>query len=210
MKILEPKVEKYLYELLPRRDALVREMERYATEHSVPIVGPACGRLLYQMARLTRARRVFELGSAIGYSTLWLARAVGSRGVVYYTDSDPTNARRAEGYLARGGMRSRVRILVGDALEMLRRTPGQFDLVFNDVSKAQYPEVFRLALPRLRPGGLFITDNVLWSGRVAQHASAADKDTRAIQTFNRMIYKSNQLFTTIVPLRDGMAVCQKL
>jgi caffeoyl-CoA O-methyltransferase len=130
--------------------------------------------------------------------------------VVYYTDSDASNAHRAEAYLRRAGMHSRVRILVGDALEMLRRTPGRFDLVFNDVSKVQYPEVFRLALPRLRRGGLFITDNVLWSGRVAKPAAAKDKETRAIQTFNRMVYRSNKLFTTIVPLRDGMAVCQKL
>ncbi len=209
-KIINPQVENYLYALLPRRDAVPREMERYAAEHSVPIVGPACGRFLYQMARLVRARRIFELGSAIGYSTLWLARAVGDAGVVYYTDSDERNAERAKAYLRRAGVESRVRFLVGEALSSLGRAPGKFDLIFNDVSKTQYPTVFRRALPRLRQGGLFITDNVLWSGKVTRKSEAKDVETRAIQTFNRLIYSSRQLWTTIVPLRDGMAVSLKL
>ena len=103
----------------------------------------------------------------------------------------------------------RVRVLVGDALHLLDSTEGQFDLIFNDVSKTQYPEVFRRALPRVRVGGLFITDNVLWSGRVARPASK-DAETRAIQKFNRLIYRSPKLFTTVIPLRDGFAVCEKL
>ena len=208
--ILEPKIEKYLNSLLPARDGVLREMERYAAKHKVPIIEAACGRLLFQLARTIKARRVFELGSAIGYSTLWLARAVGPRGTVYYTDSDPANAHRAQAYLHRAGVLSRVKILLGDALELFHSTPGQFDLVFNDVWKAQYPEVFRQAVPRVRLGGLFITDNVLWSGRVAQPAAKGDTDTRAILKFNRLIYRSPKLFTTIVPLRDGMAVCEKI
>ncbi len=103
-----------------------------------------------------------------------------------------------------------MKIMVGDALESLEATPGQFDLIFNDVSKTQYPEAFKLAVPRVKVGGLFVTDNVLWSGRVARPAAANDADTRAIQKFNRMIYKSPELMTTMVPLRDGLAVCLKL
>src|SRR5574337_352133 len=122
--ITEKKTEKYLYSLLPRRDAVLREMERYAAKHEVPIVGPACGRLLHQLARMINARRVFEMGSAIGYSTLWLARAVGPGGTVFYTDGDPANARRAEGYLRRAGMLDRVRILQGDALQSLNSSEG--------------------------------------------------------------------------------------
>src|SRR5215472_9498093 len=128
--IVERKTEKYLYSLLPELDVVVREMERYAARHNVPIVGPACGRVLYQLARLIGARRVFEMGSAIGYSTLWLARAVGQKGVVYYTDGDPANARRAESYLKKAGVLSRVRILVGDARTLLDSTEGQFDVIF--------------------------------------------------------------------------------
>ncbi len=207
--IVEAKTEKYLYDILPRREAVVAEMEGYARKHHVPIIGPACGRLLYQIARLAGTRRVFEMGSAIGYSALWLARAVGPQGVVYYTDGDPANAERARNYLRRAGVLSRVRILTGDALELLKSTPGQFDLIFNDVDKTQYPEVFRLAVPRLHAGGLFVTDNVLWSGKAARPGSEEDADTRAIQKFNRLIYRSPRLFTTIIPLRDGFAVCLK-
>ncbi len=204
------RTETYLDELLPRRDAVVREMERYAAENDVPIVGPACARVLYQLARVSGARRVFEMGSAIGYSTLWLARAVGERGTVYYTDGDPANCRRAQAYLKRAGVLDRVKLLNGDALDMLRSTTGEFDLIFNDVNKDQYPDVFRLAIPRLRIGGLFITDNVLWHGRAARPAKPGDVRTEAVQKFNRMIYGSPRLFTTIIPLRDGLAVSERI
>jgi predicted O-methyltransferase YrrM len=208
--ITEARTENYIYSLLPARDRVVREMERYARKHHVPIIGPACGRLLCQLARLVGARRVFEMGSAIGYSTLWLARAVGPHGRVFYTDGDPANARRAEGYLKRARLLGRVRVLTGDALDLLDSTEGEFDLIFNDVDKTQYPEVYRRAVPRVRAGGLFITDNVLWSGRVAKKSTSNDAETRAIQRFNRLIYGSPKLFTTIIPLRDGFAVCEKL
>ncbi len=207
--ILEKKIQMYLDSLLPARDVVLREMERYAAKHGVPIVGPACARVLFQLARSIKAQRIFELGSAIGYSTLWLARAVGLKGTVFYTDSDPENAERAKDYLRRAGVLSRVKVLVGDALEMLQSTEGEFDLIFNDVNKTQYPAVFRLAAPRLRSGGLLVTDNVLWSGRVAQAARTRDAETRAIQQFNRQLYRSTDFFTTIIPLRDGLAVALK-
>ena len=208
--IIEAKTEQYLRSLVPKRDAVLREMERYAARHDVPIVGPACARVLYQLARLIGARRVFEMGSAIGYSTLWLARAVGPKGTVYYTDGDPANADRAEAYLKKAGMRGRVRLLVGDALALLDSTEGQFDLIFNDVDKTQYPDALNRAVDRVRAGGLLVTDNVLWYGRVARPAAARDLETRAIQKFNRLIHGSPKLFTTIIPLRDGLAVCTKL
>jgi caffeoyl-CoA O-methyltransferase len=208
--IVEVKTEKYLHSLLPKRDAVLREMERYAARHDVPIVGPSCARVLYQLARLIGARRVFEMGSAIGYSTLWLARAVGPKGTVYYTDGDPANADRAETYLKKAGVKGRVRLLVGNALDLLDSTEGQFDLIFNDVDKTQYPDALSRAVDRVRAGGLLVTDNVLWDGRVARPVPARDLETRAIQKFNRLIYRSPKLFTTINPLRDGLAVCMKL
>lgn len=208
--IVEAKTEKYLNALLPPRDAVLRDMERYAAKHRVPIVGPACGRVLCQLARLAKARRIFEMGSAIGYSTLWLARAVGPRGVVYYTDGDPANARRAEAYFRRAGVRGRIRVLVGDALRLLAATPGRFDLIFNDVNKTQYPAVFRLARRRLGAGGLLVSDNVLWHGQAARPAARGDAQTRAIQRFNRLLYGAPDFLSTIVPLRDGLAVALKI
>jgi caffeoyl-CoA O-methyltransferase len=208
-KILVPAMEGYLNALLPPRDPILREMERYAEKHKVPIVGPACARVIYQLARSIQAQRVFEMGSAIGYSTLWLARAVGPNGTVYYTDSDPANARRAEESFRRAGVLDRVRLLVGDALELFESTEGQFDVVFNDVHKLQYPKVLQLVTPRVRPGGIFITDNVLWSGQVVAPLARQDTSARAIRTFNSRLYRSKDFFTVIVPLRDGLAVAWK-
>lgn len=205
--ILQKPVEKYMDALLPKRDVVLAEMETYAKKRDIPIIGPACGRLLYLAAQLSGARRIYEMGSAIGYSTIWLARAAGEDAEIYYTDGNPENARRARENFRRAGVEPRIRLLVGDAVELMDGVPGEFDLVFIDVNKEQYPAALRKALPRIRSGGLLITDNVLWYGRSARRAQ--DARTRAIQQFNRTIYKSSELFPVIVPLRDGVAVCRK-
>ena len=124
--------------------------------------------MLQQLALMINARTVFELGSAIGYSTIWWAQAVGDGGRVIYTDGDSKNAERARGYFARAEVSSRITLHTGDALEFLSEQKQEFDIIFNDVDKDDYPRVLRLVAPRLRKGGLFITDNVLWSGRVAE------------------------------------------
>lgn len=207
--IVSGAVEKYLYDILPKRDPMLAEMERYAKKHDVPIIGPAVARMIYLLAQISGARRIFEMGSAIGYSTVWLARAAGPDAEIYYTDGDSANAKRARGYFQRAGVNERVQVLTGDAIELIDSVPGEFDLIFIDVDKHQYPAALRKALPRLRNEGLLITDNVLWSGRVARHASAKDANTRGIQEFNRMVYSSSVLFPVIIPLRDGVAVCRK-
>lgn len=208
-EIVNKAVEKYVYSLLPRRDAVVMEMERYATKHGVPIIGPAVARLLYLLARVSGAKRMFEMGSAIGYSTIWLARAAGADADVYYTDGDPANEKRARDYSTRAGVADRIKFMVGDAIDLIDETSGEFDLIFIDVDKHQYPAALKKALPRLRSGGLLITDNTLWSGRVTRPAKSKDKDTRGVQQFNRAVYSSKELFPVIIPLRDGVAVCQK-
>jgi predicted O-methyltransferase YrrM len=205
--ILEKRMEKYLDGLLPKRDTLLAEMEKYAKRRKIPIIGPACGRLLHQLAQISGAKRMFEMGSAIGYSTIWLARGAGTEAEIYYTDGDPENARCARDNFRRGGVEDRIQLLVGDAVELMDGIPGDFDLIFIDVDKQQYPDALHKAVPRLRRGGLLITDNVLWYGRAARPAK--DARTRAIQQFNKLIYSSRELFPVIVPLRDGVAVCRK-
>jgi caffeoyl-CoA O-methyltransferase len=201
-------VEDYVYSLLPARDEVLAEMENEAVQRKIPIVGPAVARIFQQLAMMTGAKTVFELGSAIGYSTIWWARAVGDGGRVYYTDSDPKNADKARRYFERAGVAERITIKIGDALEMLSEEKQPFDIIFNDVDKQDYPRVFRLAVPRVKKGGLFVTDNVLWSGRVATENPPA-ASTKAILEFNRMLYNSPDLFTTILPIRDGVAVAIK-
>jgi predicted O-methyltransferase YrrM len=203
-------VEDYLYSILPPRDEVLAEMETLAAEQKVPIVGPAVGRLLYQLAMMIGAKTVFEMGSAIGYSTIWWARAVGDGGRVIYTDGDANNVARARNYFDRAGVRDRITTLQGDALELLSEQKQPFDIIFNDVDKHDYPRVFRLAVPKLRKGGLFVTDNVLWSGRVAQNGpNDKEAETKAILEFNRLLYNSPDLYTTILPIRDGVAVAVK-
>ncbi len=201
-------VDDYLYSMLPKRDEVLAEMEDYASKHNVPIVGPAVARVLQQLALMIDAKTVFELGSAIGYSTIWWAQAVGEKGRVIYTDGDSKNTERARRYFDRAGVSSRVTLHTGDALEVLSEQKQQFDVIFNDVDKEDYPRVLRLVPPRLRRGGLFITDNVLWSGRVAQK-KPKEPTTKAILEFNRMLYNSGEFFTTILPIRDGLAVALK-
>jgi caffeoyl-CoA O-methyltransferase len=202
------RVEDYLYSLLPPRDEVLSEMEAEAASRDIPIVGPAVGRILYQLARMIGAKAIFEMGSAIGYSTIWWARALPQDGRVFYTDGDRKNADEARKYFKRVGVDSRIEVQVGDALELLSEQKQEFDIIFNDVDKEDYPRVLRLAIPRLRKGGLLVTDNVLWSGRVADTKSS-DRSTKAIREFNRLVYSSPDLFTTILPVRDGIAVVMK-
>src|SRR3954469_6666657 len=216
MHITHETVERYIYSMLPERDEVLHEMEDEAARRDIPIVGPAVGRLLYQLARMIEAKTVFELGSAIGYSTIWWARAVGDGGEVVYTDGNRKNAEEAGGYIERSGCGTRVRMLVGDALELLSEEKREFDIIFNDVDKEDYPRVLRLVGPRLRKGGLFITDNTLWSGRVAdavlhdRPGHEVEDTTKAIVEFNKLLYASKEFFTTIIPLRDGVSVALKL
>ena len=206
-KIITETVDQYVTNLMPDRDEVLTEMEQIAKEQSISIIGPLVGRLLYQMAVMIGARRVFEMGSAIGYSTIWLARAVGPEGKVYYSDGSESNAARARTFLERAGVAGRVEVRVGDALDLLRASEGTFDIIFNDVDKQDYPQVFDMAWSRIRQGGLLITDNALWGGRVAEPSD--DEWTRAIQEYNKKAYASDDIWTTIIPLRDGVAISVK-
>ena len=201
-------IENYLYSLLPPRDEVLAAMEAEAARRDIPIVGPAVASVLHQLALISRAKTIFEMGSAIGYSTIWWARAVGNGGRVIYTDGDRKNADEARGYFERAGVANCITIHVGDALELLSEQKQEFDIIFCDVDKEDYPRALRLALPRLRKGGLFVADNVLWSGKVTQkHPS--EGSTKAIVEFNRLLYASPDLLTTILPIRDGIAVAIK-
>ena len=215
--ITDERVENYLYAMLPQRGMVLQEMERLAKERDIPIVGPAVGRLFHQYTKLINAKTVFEMGSAIGYSTIWWAEAVGEGGKVHYTDGSRKNADEARGYFEQAGVADRIEIHTGDALELLSERKERFDILFCDVDKHDYPRVFNMAAARVRKGGLFVADNALWSGRVAYAAGnpdlpkpAPDKNTEGVVELNRLLYSSPDWCTTIVPLRDGVAVAMRL
>jgi predicted O-methyltransferase YrrM len=201
-------LDRYMHELLPVRDVVRAEMEREAAERDIPIVGPAVAALLEILAVSIGAKRVFELGSAIGYSTVAFARAVGPEGKVFYTDGDEKNAREAAGYLTRLGLMDRVEMKIGEAVASLEATPGQFDVVFLDIDKDGYPRALETAAPRVRPGGYLLADNTLWSGRVVDR-DVRDTATEGIREFNRRLFARTDFRAVIVPLRDGVAIARK-
>ena len=201
--IVNPDIERYMYGLLPPRDPVLAEMEREAERRGIPIVGPAVANLLAQLVRISGARRIFELGSAIGYSTIWLARAAGPNAEIHYSDFSPHNAEEARGYFERAGVASCIHIHVGDALAALASVPGDFDLIFNDVGKEDYPAVLEAVAGRLKPGGLLLADNVLRRGEVVD---PQDKAARAVVEFNANLFNSSDFWSSIVPFRDGVSI----
>ena len=201
--ITNPEIDKYMQDLLPSRDEVVAEIEAYASERNIPIVGPAVGRFLAALVMMTKARRIFELGSAIGYSTIWLARAAGQNAEVHYSDGSAENAKRARSYFERAGVASRIEVHTGDALSALAGTSGEFDLIFNDVDKQGYPAVLDAVPSRIKSGGLFVTDNTLWHARVLNPKEQSDY---AVTEFNRRLFASPHFYVTQVPLRDGVSV----
>lgn len=202
------KIEKYLHQVTPERDPVLREMESYAEENGFPIIGPLVGRFLYQMAIATKARRVLELGSGYGYSAFWFSLAMKSKGHITMTDGDKANKRRAFDYFKRAGLQSQFDFKVGDSRKIIDKLDGPFDIILNDIDKKGYPETIDLVAPKLRRGGLFITDNVVWSGRVAERKR--DETTEAIVEFTRNLYQDSRFFTTIMPVRDGIAIALRM
>ena len=210
VEITNPDVESYLYGLLPARDEVLAEMEARAEKERIPIVGPLVGRLFAQLAMIAGAKRVMELGSAIGYSTIWWARGVGDGGRVWWTDGSADREREARDYCTRAGVMSRVELLCGDAVTKMSEVPGEFDVVFCDIDKHGYPAALDAALPRLKKGGLFVCDNTLWSGRVTKPPAADDRNTKGVIELNRKLFANDAaLFSVALPLRDGVTVAVK-
>lgn len=211
--ILQLEQESYLDRMLPPRDALLREMEDLAHRENVPITDPEVGRLLGVMARAVGARKILEIGTAIGYGTLWLARGAPEARVTTI-EIDPQQIARARGFLERGGVLDRVELVEGAALEVLHRLSGPFDLVFIDAVKSEYRRYLDLSLPKLRVGGTLVFDNLLWGGRVAAPPEDEDEDehaqdTEALRAFNGYLMMHPQLNAVLLPLGDGTGLATK-
>jgi len=207
--ILRPEQESYLDRLLPPRDALLSEMEEVARQESIPIADPEVAKLLAILARTTGARHILELGTAIGYGALCLARgATESR--VTTIDIDAQQLARARSYLERGGVADRVELVAGAALDVLPRLPGPFDLVFVDAVKEEYRRYLDLSLPKLRVGGLLVFDNLLWAGLVAAPGEDDDPKADALRAFNGYLMMHPQLHAVVLPVGDGLGLATKI
>ena len=207
MNIVDPAVEEYLTRVAPQSAGILREMEQRAERERFPIVGPLVGWLLFLLARSVGARTVFECGSGFGYSAAWFAGALPADGRVTLTESSAVHCASARDYLGRAGLLERCDVRRGDALAILGDSPGPFDIIFCDIDKHDYPRVHPLLARRLRAGGLFICDNMLWFGRVA--GPDQDDDTRGVRELTRLLYADPGFVTTILPLRDGVSVSIK-
>jgi caffeoyl-CoA O-methyltransferase len=215
MPIVDRNVEAYVRSLLDRHDEpVLLEMEAEAEENDFPIVGRTVGVTIEVLARSIGAKRVVELGSGFGYSGYWFSRAVGPDGELHLTDGDPANKKKAMDYLGRAGLAGPVQFHVGDAVTSLAGLEGEFDIVYDDIDKEGYPDAWRAACERVRVGGMYICDNVLWYGRVTgEVALVSDRErltTTAIVEHNAMIAADERYLSTIVPTRDGVMVALRL
>ena len=207
LTLLPRNIEAYLAKRASHKDTVLRKMEQKADREGFPIVGPQVGQMLLLMARSINATRIFEMGSGFGYSALWFAKALPASGCVTLTETASTRSLEAEAFFRKARKKSNAQFLIGDAIELIAKEQGQFDVIFLDADKARYPLAFKVALPKLRRGGLFIADNVLWSGQVAE--PSPDADARGILEFTDLIFGTRGITSSIIPLRDGVSISLK-
>ncbi len=214
IQTVDQDVERYMRSLLAHHDEpVLLEMEKVAEEKHFPIVNRHVGVTLEILTRAIEARRIFELGSGYGYSAYWFAKGGGPNAEIHCTDGDPENAKTAESFLRRVGLWDRITFHVSDAVTALKKTSGDYDIVYNDIDKHGYPDAWRASRDRVRPGGFYICDNVLWSGRVAENSSENDERpawTQAIKKHNAMIASDTDYLSSILPIRDGVMLAHRL
>ena len=209
MNYITQEVTDYMNRLAKVDDEpVLLEMEELAKEKNFPIIGRLCGGTLEVLARSVGAKRIFEMGSGYGYSAYWFSRATGPDGEIHLTDMDPENETKALDFLGRAGLVDPIEYHVSDAFAAFDATEGDFDIVYCDIDKQGYPEAWRRGRERVRVGGLYISDNMLWSGRVAQ--DDMDETTLAIHSTNESIFADPDFRATIVPTRDGVIVAVRI
>jgi caffeoyl-CoA O-methyltransferase len=209
-ELVAQQVTEYLEQLVPARTGEMGKMESYGVENRFPIIGPVAGYLCYQVARMIGAKRVFELGSGYGYSTAWFAKAVQENGggVVHHVVWDEKLSAMARKHLDELGYGEIVRYHVGEAVAALTQTEGPFDLIFNDIDKEAYPTSLREISKKLRPGGVLIIDNMLWSGKIFDENDQSES-TRGVREVTRMLTEGDEWISSLIPVRDGVIVAMK-
>jgi predicted O-methyltransferase YrrM len=200
-------INTYLEQLVPARPAEMLAMEEYAKQVDFPIIGPVCGYLCYQVARMIGARSVFEMGSGFGYSTAWFARAVmeNGGGRVHHVVWDENLSRDARQHLDALGYTPFIEFHIAEAIETLSQAAGPFDLIFNDIDKECYPESLPMIREKLRPGGVLIVDNLLWHGQVLD-GNDKDESTEGVRELTRILTTDPDWVSSLIPIRDGMLV----
>ena len=210
--IVPDAVERYLAGLNRGGDPLLAEIAQAGVERDLPLVDAEVGALLRVLAAAIGARKILEIGTAVGYSGIWLAGALPADGMLMTMEMDAGRAKEAQGNFDRAGLTNRVSVMLGDAQRLIAKVAGPFDLIFQDGDKKMYTPLLDRLVSLLRPGGLLVTDNVLWDGKVVPGfitSAADDKDTRAIAEYNERVATHPALLTTVIPLRDGVSISVK-
>ena len=211
-QIVPDPIEQYLAGLNHLVDPVLQDIARTGEQQDLPLIDAEVGALLRVLAIAIGAKHILEIGTAIGYSGIWLAGALPPGGMLVTLEMDEDRARRARENFARAGIADRANVVIGDAQRMLAKVSGPFDLVFQDGDKQLYTPLLDRLVGLLRPGGLLVTDNVLWDGEVVPGYKKPTRDaaqTRAIAEYNERLNTHPQLMTTTVPLRDGVAIAVK-
>jgi len=210
--IVTPAVQQYLDATRPAPDPLLAEMQAHGARERIPILDAQSGALLHVLARAIGARRIVEVGTAIGVSTLHLARALPPDGELVSFEIDPERRLAAQAYLERDDLHARVDLRLQDARAGLAELSGPFDLAFLDGVKAEYEDYLDLVVPLLRPGGLVAVDNVLMAGTVAENRSDGhwtEEQIAIARAFNARLLSHPQLDATITPVGDGIALAAR-
>jgi predicted O-methyltransferase YrrM len=211
MELFNPQVVDYLNALARHGDPVLTRLEAEAAQERFPIIGPAAGQYCYLIARLLGAKRVFELGSGFGYSTIWFAKAVRDNGggTVTHTVWDAGLSARARKNIAEAGLSDMVQFHEGEAVAALRAAQGPFDIIFNDIDKHGYPDSLPVVKEKLRVGGALIIDNMLWHGAIFDDADQSPM-TVGVREVTRRIYEDRDWAASLIPIRDGMITACKL
>lgn len=207
-----PPILDYLGKMIKQEDPLLLEMEEYARNHHIPIICRESSRLLLVLCTLSKPKKILEVGTAIGYSSIQLARMMGEAGILDTIEMDDDRADEADGYIKRAGLEKIIRVLRGDAAEILQCLEHPYDFIFLDAAKGQYNEFLPHCLRLLNPGGLLVSDNILYRGMVAKEGFIEHKHrtiTVRLKAYIDALLADEQLYTSIIPIGDGMAVSIK-
>jgi predicted O-methyltransferase YrrM len=212
-QIVPDLIEGYLASLNRLSDPVLDDIAHTGVREHLPVIDAGVGGFLRVLAAASGATRILEVGTAIGYSTIWLAGALPKGGQLITMEMSEERAQRARENIKRAGFEDRVVVMIGDAQRLIAKVAGPFDLIFQDCDKKLYGPMLDRLVDLLKPGGLLVTDNVLWDGEVVPGYAASPRknadDTRAIADYNERLSVHPELMTSTVPLRDGLALSLK-
>jgi predicted O-methyltransferase YrrM len=164
------------------------------------------GRVLSMLSKLIRPKKVLEIGTYTGYSAICIAEGLAENGIIYTLDKNEELEDLQNKYFEKSGYRNRIVQHFGNALEIIPTLDETFDFVFIDADKSNYPNYFKLIIDRMNSGGIILSDNVLWSGKVVEELDPKDADTKALLTYNKLLNSDERIETVLLPIRDGLTI----